>query len=253
MIINIAADYERLSKNAAEDLISMVGRKNNPLICVASGDSPAGLYREVVKKVKGHEVNVQAWNFLGLDEWVGLNGADEGSCRFHLDNQFFKPLQMSPDKILFVDGRSDDPSQQCEMVERFIQKQGGIDVAVVGLGMNGHIGMNEPGTSVSQRTHIARLDPLTVQVGQKYFQKAQPLSAGITLGLGTLMEAKYVLLLVNGAKKASIVKQVLEGPITENIPGSLFRNHPGFIVYLDKEAASMLSNEGEGDRSTMGK
>jgi 6-phosphogluconolactonase/glucosamine-6-phosphate isomerase/deaminase len=87
---------------------------------------------------------------------------------------------------------------------------------------------------------------VTVEVGQKYFQKAQPLSEGITLGLGTLMEAKYVMLLVNGGKKASIVKQVLEGPITENIPGSVFRNHPGFIVYLDKEAASMLSNEGRG-------
>jgi glucosamine-6-phosphate isomerase len=250
MKINVTADYEMLSKNAAEDLISMVGHKDNPLVCVASGDSPAGLYREVVKKVTKHEADVRAWDFLGLDEWVGLNGADEGSCRFHLDNQFFKPLQISPDKILFVDGRSENLLRECEMVERFIQKQGGIDVAVVGLGMNGHIGMNEPGTSASQRTHISRLDPLTVQVGQKYFQKAQPLSEGITLGLGTLMEAKYVLLLVNGGKKASIVQQVLEGPITENVPGSLFRNHPGFMVYLDKEAASMLSNQGGGDRPT---
>ena len=250
MKINIAADYETLSKNAAADLISMVGYKNSPLVCVASGDSPGGLYREVIKKVTTHEVDVRAWNFLGLDEWVGLNGADKGSCRFHLDTQFFKPLQISPDKILFVDGRSEDLLQECELVERYIQKQGGIDVAIVGLGMNGHIGMNEPGTSASQRTHISRLDPLTVQVGQKYFEAAQPLSEGITLGLGTLMEAKYVVLLVNGGKKASIVKQVLEGPITENIPGSLFRNHPGFIVYLDKEAASMLSNQDGGDRST---
>jgi glucosamine-6-phosphate isomerase len=241
MKINIAADYETLSKTAAEDLISMVGHKDNPLLCVASGDSPAGLYRAIVKKVTAQEVSVRTWSFLGLDEWIGLNGADEGSCRFHLDRQFFKPLKISPDKILFVDGRAEDRLQECEMVERFIQKQGGIDVAVVGLGMNGHIGMNEPGTPVSQRTHISRLDPLTVQVGQKYFQKAQPLSEGITLGLGTLMEAKYVVLLVNGGKKASIVKQVLEGPITENIPGSLFRDHPGFLVYLDKEAASMLS------------
>jgi glucosamine-6-phosphate isomerase len=243
MKINIAADYDTLSRTAATDLISLVAHKNNPLVCVASGDSPAGLYRQLVKKATTHELYVRSWNFLGLDEWVGLNGTDEGSCRFHLDNQFFKPLQISPDKILFVDGRADDLIQQCQIVERFIQKQGGIDVAVVGLGMNGHIGMNEPGTSVSQRTYIARLDPLTVQTGQKYFQKAQPLSAGITLGLGTLMEAKHVLLLVNGSKKASIVKQALEGPITENIPASLFRDHPGFIVYLDKEAASMLSNE----------
>ncbi len=243
MQINIAADYETLSKNAAADLISLVAHKDNPLVCIASGDSPAGLYRELVKKVNQHELDVRTWNFLGLDEWVGLNGIDEGSCRFHLDNQFFKPLQISPDKILFVDGRSDDLLHQCDMVERSIQSQGGIDVAVVGLGMNGHIGMNEPGTPVGQRTHIARLDALTIQVGQKYFQKAQPLSEGITLGLGTLMDAKYVLLVVNGSKKASIVKAVLEGPITEHVPGSLFRQHPRFLVYLDKEAASMLSKK----------
>lgn len=242
MEIDIATDYETLSKKAAGDLISLIGTRDNPLVCVASGDSPAGLYRELVNKVRQREVDVRAWNFLGLDEWVGLNGADEGSCRFHLDNQFFKLLEISPDKILFVDGRTENAIQQCEQVERFIQQKGGIDVAIVGLGMNGHIGMNEPGTPVSRRTHVSRLHPLTVQVGQKYFQKAQPLSEGITLGLGTLMDAKYVLLLVNGSKKASIVKQVLEGPMTEDIPGSLFRNHPGFKVYLDKEAASLLSD-----------
>lgn len=241
--IHIAADYETMSNNVADDLISLIGNKADPLVCVASGDSPAGLYREVVRRVERHELDISGWNFLGLDEWVGLNGTDEGSCRFHLDNQFFKPLQVSPEKILFVDGRSANALHECERVERFIQNQGGIDVAVVGLGMNGHIGMNEPGTSVSQRTHVSRLHPLTVQVGQKYFQKSQPLSAGITVGLGTLMEAKHIVLLVNGAKKASILKQVLEGPITEDIPGSLFRNHPGFSVYADREAASMLSNE----------
>src|ERR1700735_1195859 len=116
MKINIAADYETLSRNAAEEVISMVGHKEKPLVCVPSGDSPAGLYKEMVKKVKRHEVDLRAWSFLGLDEWVGLNGADEGSCRFHLDSQFFRPLQISPDKILFVDGRSDDPLQQCQMV-----------------------------------------------------------------------------------------------------------------------------------------
>jgi glucosamine-6-phosphate isomerase len=209
MTLHIARDYENLSINAAENLMSLVSHKHNPLVCVASGDSPAGMYAEVVKKVMGQQIDVRAWNFLGLDEWVGLNGADEGSCRFHLDRQFFNPLQTSPDNILFVDGRSNDLLKECERVERSIQKHGGIDVAVVGLGMNGHIGMNEPGTSVRQRTHVARLDPLTVQVGQKYFQTAQPLSEGITLGLGTLMEAKHVVLLVNGGKKASIVKQVL--------------------------------------------
>ena len=240
MKIIIADDYTALSKIAAEELIAAIGNKREPLVCTASGDSPAGLYRELVEMVKNKKLDVRAWNFVGLDEWLGLNGGDEGSCRFHLDNQLFKPLQISPDKIGFVDGRAENALKECELAEEYIQKLGGMDVAIVGLGMNGHIGMNEPGTSIHQRTHVSQLDPLTVQVGQKYFQKSQTLSGGLTLGVQTLMEARHIMLLVNGRKKAEIVQQVLEGPITEMVPGSLFRNHPDFAVYLDKEAATLL-------------
>jgi len=106
--------------------------------------------------------------------------------------------------------------------------------------MNGHIGMNEPNTSIQTRSHIINLDPLTVEVGQKYFKKPQPLDKGITLGIETLLEAKHIILVVTGAKKAAIVKQVLEGPISEAVPASLLRNHPNCSIYLDKAAASAL-------------
>ena len=107
--------------------------------------------------------------------------------------------------------------------------------------MNGHIGMNEPNTPINSRSHIIELDPITISVGQKYFNKPQPLTKGITLGIATLLEAKHILLVVNGAKKADIVKQVIEGPISESIPASLLRNHPNCSIYLDEAAASKLS------------
>ncbi len=236
----IAADYNELSQRAAADLVAITNNKKEPLICIASGDSPAGMYKVIVDKVTNQQLDVADWNFLSLDEWVGLNGSDEGSCRYHLNNQLLHSLKIADDKIAFFDGRATDLSQQCIMAEDCIQQHGGIDVAILGLGLNGHIGMNEPGTSITTRTHVGLLDLQTQQVGQKYFQKEQLLTSGITLGLATLIEAKHIFLLVSGSKKAAIVKQMLQDEISENIPATLFRNHPGLKIYLDKEAAQLL-------------
>lgn len=241
MKIFIAEDYTSLSHKAAEDLIQLTLNKATPVVCTASGDTPAGLYKALVDKVKNKGTDIKGWYFLGLDEWVGLNGNNEGSCRFHLNNQLFGPLQIKNDRIIFFDGNAINLHKECETVEGFIDQHGGMDIAIVGLGMNGHIGMNEPGTSANQRSHVTTLDPITQKVGQKYFKEQQQLSAGITLGLGTLLEAKHILLLVSGSHKAAIVQQVIEGPITGNVPGSLLRNHPGLQIYLDKEAAQLLA------------
>jgi glucosamine-6-phosphate isomerase len=240
MKLFIADNYTALSQQAAADLIQLANKEKEPLVCTASGDTPAGLYKVLVDKVKNKEVDITSWKFLGLDEWVGMNGDDEGSCRFHLNNQLLYPLKVASDKIVFFDGRANDLQEECKKTEAFIRQQGAIDVSIAGLGMNGHIGMNEPGTSIATRSHISELDPVTQKVGQKYFTSAQRLTAGITLGLGTLMESKYIILLISGAHKAEIVKQVLEGDISEKVPGSLLRNHPGLRVYLDKEAAQLL-------------
>jgi glucosamine-6-phosphate isomerase len=240
MKLFITDTYTELSEQAAEDLVQLTATKDTPLVCTASGDTPAGLYKAFFDKVKRKEAAISGWYFLGLDEWVGMNGDDEGSCRFHLNNQLFRPLQIANDQIIFFDGRAKDLEKECESVESFIYQHGGMDVAIVGLGMNGHIGMNEPGTSPNKHSHVTQLDPVTQKVGQKYFSKQQELTAGITLGLGTLMEAKHILLLVSGTHKAAIVRQVLEGDITEKVPASLLRNHPGLRIYLDKEAAQLL-------------
>jgi len=169
-----------------------------------------------------------------------LNGDDEGSCRFHLDNQLFNPLGVAKDKIGFFDGKEKDLTNECENVENFIAQHGGIDIAILGLGMNGHIGMNEPGTPAALRSHVIELHNQTKEVGQKYFEKEQQLSKGITLGLATLMEARTIILLVSGGHKAKIVQQVLEGEISEQLPASLLRRHPGLQIYLDKSAAALI-------------
>lgn len=240
MKIVVADTYEAMSKTVADDVIQLVQSIQKPLLCTASGDSPTGLYKELVQKINTGQLDISQWYFISLDEWAGMNGNDEGSCRYHLNQQLFDPLKIRAEKILFFDGRANDLHMQCDEIENAIKSHGGIDVAIVGLGMNGHVGMNEPGTSAALHSHVADIDPVTQKIGQKYFKEQQQLTNGLTLGLATLMEARNIVLLVNGKNKAQIVQQVLEGEVSETLPASLLRNHRNLKVYLDKEAAAML-------------
>jgi glucosamine-6-phosphate isomerase len=241
MNIFIADTPASLALHAADELVRKLGAYPAPLLCPASGDTPAALYRELTGRVARRELDTGSWWFVGLDEWAGMNGKDEGSCRWHLDRQFFHPMAAGEERIQFFDGRAGDLERECTATENFIRQKGGIGLAVIGLGLNGHVAMNEPGVSPSARSHIAAIHPDTQQVGQKYFSGCQDLSRGITLGIATLLEARHIFLLVTGAHKAAIVKEVLEGNITDRIPGTLLRDHPGLNVYLDRPAAQFLT------------
>lgn len=240
MNIFISESYEVLSKRVADKVIQYLNNADQPLFCPASGDTPAGLYNELVKKQEQGIINTTNWRFIGLDEWGGMNGDDEGSCRYYLDKQLFKPLNTPEENICFFDGKAVDTKIECDRIEQFITEYKGIDVIVLGLGMNGHVGMNEPGTSPDSYSHVTLLDTVTQQVGQKYFSSQKTLINGLTLGIASIMQAKHIILMVNGERKASIVKKVIEGEITPEIPASLLRNHPDFCIYMDKAAAKQL-------------
>lgn len=232
--------YDALSSHAADDLVEKVRSLAKPLVCVASGDSPAGLYKNIVERVQQKQLDVSDWLFLGLDEWVGMNGTDEGSCRYHLDQQLFGPLQVREENICFFDGRAKDLEKDCQRIEDFIYRHNGIDVAILGLGMNGHVGMNEPGTPRNISSHVAELHSTTRQVGQKYFKNEKVLTQGVTLGLATLMKARHLMLLISGGHKGQITQRVFEGAVTEEVPASLLRDHPSFSVYLEPAAAQFM-------------
>jgi galactosamine-6-phosphate isomerase len=240
MEIYVAPNYEEMSKQASEEVIRLMQASKNKLLCIASGDTPAGLFRDLVTKVNNGELTISDWKFVGLDEWAGMNGSDEGSCRYHLNRQFFEPLNIQEENISFFDGKAGDLEKECQQTENFIQQHGGIDVAILGLGLNGHIGMNEPGTSPDLHSHIANIDAETQKVGQKYFATPQTLSHGITLGLANILETRHIILLVSGAHKAPIVKRIIEEEVSEQLPASLLRQHPGLKIYLDAEAAQLI-------------
>jgi len=241
MKLTIADTYETMSRQAAEALLGLLQTVQKPLICTASGASPAGLYKELVHLVQATQVDISNWYFVGLDEWKGMNGSDEGSSRHQLDQQLFHPLSITAQQIGFFDGRANDLDKECQRIEDFISQHGGIDIAILGIGVNGHIAMNEPGTPASLRSHIAAIHPSTQQIGQKYFKEPRLLDTGITLGLATLLEAKQVLLLASGSSKAESIDQMLHAPISEAFPATLLRNHKGLQIYLDAAAAQLLT------------
>jgi glucosamine-6-phosphate isomerase len=243
MKVFISDTYEIMSKQAPDTIAEILEPVSEPLICVASGDSPKGLYKEWKLQQDKKIINVHNWYFLGLDEWVGLSETDEGSCRYMLNKDLFHPLHIQEEKICCFNGNTTETDQECNRIENFIHQHKTINVAILGLGMNGHVGLNEPGTSPQLYSHVSNIHPVTNKVGQKYFSKPQALTQGITLGIATLMKAQYLILLVSGQKKADILKQAIEGEVTEQVPASLLRNHPQFYIYADKEAASLLTQQ----------
>jgi len=241
MKVFIEDDYESMSAKAADEVMEIIASLKKPVLCPATGDSPKGLYKEMIGRITRNKTDVSNWYFVGLDEWLGINQHDEGSCRYHLNNDLLEPLCIDEKNVSFFDGRAKDIQDEIRNAGSFIQEHGGIDIAIVGLGMNGHVGMNEPGTDPNLHSHVSDIDVITQQVGQKYFKKSREISQGITLGIADIMKARHVILLVSGNKKAAIVQQILEGEISEDFPASLLRRHENFSVYLDEEAASRLS------------
>jgi glucosamine-6-phosphate isomerase len=241
MKVIIHSSYASLSAAAADEFIKCMQTSSTPLCCIASGDSPVGLYKELSRRYTQQELDISNWHFAGLDEWLGMDGTDEGSCRYMLDEFITKPLHLSPQQTCFFNGRTKDAVAECLRVEQFIHQHGGLDVALLGLGLNGHLGLNEPGTSFSAMAHVSAISDMTQSVGQKYFSAPTKLTQGITLGLANLMEAKNVMLIVSGERKAEIVKQVIEGNITEQVPASILQEHPSCSIYLDEAAAKFLT------------
>ena len=195
-----------------------------------------------VKKVLTEKINLSQTTILSLDEWVGVPPENKGSCHYFFYNILFNPLQLSPDQFHVFDAMADDLQTECKKMDAVIAERGGIDLMIVGIGMNGHIGFNEPGVSFTNYSHVIDLDETTIAVGQKYFTEATTISKGITIGLQHLMKAKQVLLLANGEKKASVVNQTIEGPVTNNFPASIMQRHNNGIIMIDEAAATLLKH-----------
>ena len=238
MKVHVYEDYESLSRATADIISAYIKKKPNSLICLASGHSPLGVFQCLVEDVKAKKLNVDRCTFVSLDEWVGIGATQKGSCREMMDKDFFVPASIKEQQIVFFDGMALDLQGQVNKVNDLIDKNGGLDIMLVGVGLNGHIAMNEPGTSFDSVAHISTLAEETKTVGQKYFDTATTLSQGITLGLKHFRDARLPILMANGEKKAYIISKVLGSAPSESLPASVVQLIDQSIVMLDEAADS---------------
>lgn len=236
----VYADYDQLSRAAATLVTDTVRSNPHALLCIATGDTPAGMMNYLTEDVRSGVVDFSKVSFVSLDEWVGLNQQDEGSCRHFFYQHLVYPLNLNAEQVAFFDGRADDAEHECARIDQYITGKGGIELMIVGIGMNGHIGMNEPGLAVANSSHIVNLDEVTITVGQKYFREKTPLRRGITLGIGQILESKKAILMASGRKKAEIVARAATGPVTTQVPASFLQQHHDAYMLLDADAASSL-------------
>jgi glucosamine-6-phosphate isomerase len=241
MNIQVFETYEELSQRAAEELVLIIQQKSDAVICLASGHSPQRACAIFVALAKQKKLNLSNVHFVGLDEWVGVNSEDPGSCHFFFHSNLIEPLEIPKSNCHLFNVSEEDLAAECSRMDNVIANLGGIDLMMVGIGMNGHIGFNEPGVPFERKSHVAELDQTTQEVGQKYFMDKKVLKRGITLGLSHLMEARKVILVANGVKKADVVARALGEPVSEQIPASILQTHPNSLILVDKEAASKLA------------
>jgi glucosamine-6-phosphate isomerase len=240
MHLIISSDFEEMSGTAWEDFLFTLEKISKPVICLPSGKTPVVFLRNMRNYFSRHQHHPD-WYFIGLDEWVGIGKDVKGSCRQFFDEHLFIPLGIPEERISFFNGIAEDLGKECSKAEAFINAHKGIDITVLGIGTNGHLGLNEPGSDPSLRTQIKTLSESTITAAKDYFDEPRDVHQGITLGLKSLLESGTVFLMAGGESKADIIKAVVEGPVTTEIPGSFLQGHPNCFVYLDEKAASKLS------------
>lgn len=236
MNLRILSDYSTLSRATADLIVAYLKAKPRSMICLASGHSPKGVFECLVSDVASKRLSLDECTFISLDEWMGIPAAQPGSCRDMMDKDLFKPLGIHPSKIVFFNGMATDPNREASIMNEVIGHAGGLDIMLVGVGTNGHIAMNEPGTPFGMYAHVSTLAEETKVVGQKYFEKNTHLHQGLTLGLGHFRESTLPILIAAGESKRNIMKRVLTSAPDEALPASIVHLTPGAYVMLDKDA-----------------
>jgi glucosamine-6-phosphate isomerase len=240
MKVKKVLDYETLSRSLADVILDYIRSSSEKLICLPSGDTPVGAYRIVSEALPQADIDSLKFKLVGLDEWVGMGYETAGSCQHYLNEHLYKPGLIPKDKIIEFNAQSLNLLDECEKMDDFLQKHGPLDLVVLGIGMNGHLGLNEPGTSFALYSHITDLDEKTKIVAKKYFPHEVKLEKGITLGIKHFLEAKRLILIASGSQKAEIVRRMVEGGITEGVPATMAKLHQNSLLLIDEAAAAKL-------------
>lgn len=233
--------YEEMSKKAANIITSVVTLKPDCMLGLATGSSPIGTYDELVKKYEAGDLDFSEVTTVNLDEYKGLPKENEQSYYYFMHEYLFDKVNINPEKTYLPDGTNLNSEEEAARYEALVQSLGTVDLQLLGLGRNGHIGFNEPGDHFEDGTHCVDLKESTIEANKRFFESADDVpKQAYSMGIGTIMRSKKILLVVSGEEKAQALKDSIYGPVTPEVPGSILRFHPDVTIIADEAAMSLI-------------
>lgn len=234
-------DYEDMSRKAANIIGALVVTKPDCVLGLATGSSPVGTYRRLVEGYRAGDLDFSQVRSVNLDEYKGLPRENEQSYYYFMQDNFFGHINIEQGNTHLPDGMEPDSQKACADYDRVIASMGGVDLQLLGLGHDGHIGFNEPNDEFDRETHCVNLTQMTIEANKRFFASADEVPRqAYTMGIATIMRAKCVLMVVSGKDKAQILKDAFFGPITPRVPASILQLHPNFILVADEAALSLI-------------
>ncbi len=243
MKVIVAPNYEEMSKIAAKEIAKLLYVKPNAVLGLATGSTPEGVYRELIELNKAERVDFSKATSFNLDEYKGLKGDHPQSYRYFMDSKLFNHVNIDKNKTHVPSGVAENIEKECKEYDEAIEMAGGIDLQLLGIGTNGHIGFNEPSDFLNLNTHETDLTEDTIQANSRFFDSIDEVpTKAITMGLGSIMKADKIILLASGEKKADIIAKLVEDKISTRVPASMLQVHQNVLVIVDNDAASLLKN-----------
>lgn len=241
MRVEIVKDYGKLSRKAARFVAGLVEINPQVAMGLPTGSTPLGLYEELVDIHKEDDLDFSYVKIFDLDEYIGLSRDHSRSYYNYLQKNFVKKVNLKSRNTYFLDGKAPDKKEECKKYEEKILKAGGLDLVILGIGRNGHIGFNEPGEELIARTHQVELAKQTIEANARFFESEEEVpQEALTMGIGTILNADQVLLIANGNSKAAAIERLFSGKISTKFPASLLHTHPAVTVMIDQEAAERI-------------
>lgn len=246
MIIYEAKDYKDMSRKAANIISAQIIMKPNCVLGLATGSTPIGTYEQLVEWYHKGDLDFSKVTSVNLDEYRGLEKSNDQSYDYFMHEHLFDKVNIHPENVNLPDGMAEDAEKECKRYEELIRSLGGVDLQLLGLGHNGHIGFNEPGSAFEKETHCVNLTERTIEANKRFFASADDVpKQAFTMGIKTIMQAKKILVIASGEDKAEILKEAFFGPVTPAVPASILQLHNNVIVVGDQAVLSKLTNKDE--------
>jgi len=240
MKINKVSDYNEMSKVAAKIFASEVLKNPKGAFGFATGSTPLGMYKELINLVKADLLDMSGITAFNLDEYYPISGLNPKSYEYYMNKNLFDDVKIPKERRFIPNGEAFDPTMECEVYDELLSKQP-IEMQILGMGTNGHIGFNEPSDVFIPLTHYVELAESTIESNKVHFSDSDVMPQdAITMGIGSILKAKSILLLVNSASKSKALKEALTGPVTPKLPASVLQLHPNVILVADSEALQWM-------------